>query len=325
MKMKIKIPALFLAALLALSVFAGCNDLPPAESPSESASEREALPILSTEELNVIRDRISSKIEEDDLFVTVKAGGELIDNAHSPYFDWQYYHRQYYGVTENQTYHAHDVIDQLSAGMFVNEVHAILGNPHFNSCYIPMSVAAPVTANYDYFLFYLLNTGEILMLRYNSVFVGEYEQEELERRLPCLAEYMRTYGKGRDMRWKKLLSAQIVSEEDLYRMNLQESESVMTDLATQPIFTTKEKLERITLGMTFEEVREITGCAGSDEGLVGEHRMNACNVEGDVDNCYAHVWYYGDETYYMAPETFEVWFSVSEQGTPAVVWVSEIK
>ena len=64
MKMKIKIPALFLAALLALSAFAGCNSLPPAESPSESASESEALPELSKEELYAVKMRIKLYDEE---------------------------------------------------------------------------------------------------------------------------------------------------------------------------------------------------------------------------------------------------------------------
>lgn len=318
---------IFLVMAVFLFILPSCSNIEATKTPvpSESASESEALPELSKEELNGIKDRITTTVQEKKLFHSVQSKNSPSEYEQNKYIIWQYYHNQYFGVTDNQTYHAPNVIKQLSVGMFVNEVHAVLGNPHFNSCYVPMDVIAPVTVCYDYFAFYLLNTGEILMLRYDSAFVGEYERDELETRIPCFKEYMQTYDKGEGFRWKKLLSAQIISEEDLYQMDLTEYKNITTDIPAQPIFTTKEKLERITLGMTFEEVRGITGCAGSDEGLVGEHRMNACNVEGDVDNCYAHVWYYGDETYYMAPNTFEVWFSVSEQGTPAVVWMSEIK
>ena len=221
--MKIKIPALFLAALLALSAFAGCNSLPPAENPSNSVSA-ESSP-LTEEELENLRslrtivhehmsvgacvngkgtvqrleERRAQREENPDIVILNEALLEVI--ANDPTRD------EYYSL---------QIAEKLQKGMFVNEVYDVLGRPHGLTYFRSELRTNTYTA-------YVLDNGQVLFLRFVQASVKDYSREELESRVPNFNEKdweVRYTYYNSNVGWFKLQEVRILDVEELQSIQI---------------------------------------------------------------------------------------------------------
>ena len=219
MKMKIKIPALFLAALLALSAFAGCNDLPPAENPSNSASA-ESSP-LTEEELEHLRS--IRTVVHDHLAIFDTAGGagtiQMLDKLRAKreenpdhIIPFESFLEEVASDPGRDEYHSPQIAEQLKKGMFINEVKNILGRPH-GLYYFAINDRWSYTNTYTA---YVLDDGQVLLLRFIQASIKDYSQEELESRIPNFNEedwkikFLWPYKIG----WFKLQEVRVLSLEE---------------------------------------------------------------------------------------------------------------
>ena len=197
MKMKIKIPALFLAALLALSAFAGCNSLPPAENPSNSASAGSSPTIqfapLTEEErehLRTVREAVYDySIISDTMygFGTIQCLEIEIEKRKNDPDCVVLLENFRYEVSCDPTrdeYHSPQVAELLEQGMFINEIRELLGRPH-GTTFAFLNGRIPHTNVYTA---YTLDNGQVLFLRFILASIKDYSREELERRVPGFNE-----------------------------------------------------------------------------------------------------------------------------------------
>ena len=224
MKMKIKIPALFLAGAFALSAFAGCNDIPPAKEPSESVLESETQ--LTQEELIAMRDRIHqnlgynngyNKDHYERLCAERLAGNprpDIITDEQWDYMDLTDYYRVLHEEPDNDYFHTTDIVLEISKGMLINEIYDnVLGAPHFVAEYASMGTTYSESDCYSY-SFYVLSDGKILLIQYEPISPEDYDSLNLNKRIPNFNAIRHRY-EGRFFHWRQVSNIEVLSEQEL--------------------------------------------------------------------------------------------------------------
>ena len=259
------------------------------ETPSKSVTA----PVLSKERLEELCALKTDILEKGDFR---KLGSEEWEKDSNSLYEFD---RIFGYDIKNETYFSENVIDFLSAGMFANEVHAILGNPHINSYYRPKGLAVTWSAYsiYDAYAMYVLETGRVLLLHYTPIFIGEYTQEELMERIPNYKAYEQC-NKSEWGRWMKLHNISIVSAEKLCATDYHSGKALITSQENAPVYSSKKNLDKIEVGMTYQQAKAIAGCPGSDEGY--------------WNGGYHYRWFYGGLAHRAA--WLDIQFTISETG-----------
>ena len=265
----------FLVVLLIISAFSACTaPLPLKENPSESASESEALPELSKEELYDVKMRIKLYDEETNFIhcsVTKEGFEQTLDQTkdHPDTYTLKTLDKTVMADIDGEIYHSATIVEQLHQGMFINEVYDLIGRPHFTARHYPRTVSTiPYRSNYDFCAMNVLNDGRVLLTRYVPVFHESYDQEkrnELGTRIPnFFEEYEKRPIDGYYfVRWWQLGEVSIVSEEQLYGMEF-DNDMLLTAEQYLPKNASLEDLQKIKLGMTYNEVTALVGTCGFD-------------------------------------------------------------
>ncbi|MBQ8235293.1 MAG: hypothetical protein IJZ37_01250 [Clostridia bacterium] len=267
-----KVVLLLLSFMLLLSSCSTLplNSVPPSES-GESGADYPKSP-LSQEELTEINDYIHENFEKgfsqtEQNYELTKQVYEELGWGESNHYNYPYW-RDLGSDRENAVYHPSSIVEQLKPGMFSDEVREVLGTPHFNSVFIPGSEIRPrfERVTYDAFALHILQTGEILALRYVPVFIGDYEREELAEHIGDLHLYETKYHP--EYRFLKLASAEVLTKEELSKIpwlgTKSSREKFQTAQEYLPAHVKLEDLKAVKIGMTYSEVKALVGSSGYD-------------------------------------------------------------
>ena len=211
-----------------------CNDLPPAENPSNSASAGSSPTIqfapLTEEErehLRTVRDAVCER--ENPNYWTVQnleSACKLRDeNPEEHFVLFEPFRKEVACDPTRDEYHSPQVAALLQQGIFINEVRELLGRPHETICLM----LSDTMALSDTYTAYTLDDGRVLLLRFIQASIKDYSREELERRVPNFNErdwVVRCYGlysdptAGNCMGWLKLQELKILTLEEYLETNL---------------------------------------------------------------------------------------------------------
>ena len=249
-------------AMSVMLVISSCN--------AASAPESEALPELSKEDLASVKERIQLH-QETTNFIFVTVTKEDYDSwatsaVHDEYV--KTFYKTIMSDVEGENYHSATVVEQLQEGMLINEVYDLIGRPHFNAKHYPFPSISFGDREYDFCAMYVLNDGRILLTRYVPLFHENYDAEyrrELIERIPDFEQYEKTEKDGNYFtRWPKLDSVSIVTEEQLLAMRF-DNETLQTAPEHLPKNASFGDLQKITVGMTYNQVKELAGTHGFDK------------------------------------------------------------
>ena len=168
-----------------------CNDIPPAENPSNSVSaESSPLTEEELEHLRTVRAAVDQHMRVAD--TTLKGFGtiqyletEIEKRKNDPAYVISLEPFRYEVACDptRDEYHSPDVAEQLEKGMFINEVRELLGRSHGTT----FSFDASAGFN-DVYTAYTLDDGRVLFLRFIQASIKDYSREELESRIPNFNE-----------------------------------------------------------------------------------------------------------------------------------------
>jgi outer membrane protein assembly factor BamE (lipoprotein component of BamABCDE complex) len=249
-------------------------------APSVSSSfESEHAPVYSYEELKAIKEDVLEKWPSMAIPVVTQAQLQKIkeDYKNGEYDSFKTecieelmpdirVKEVIASAPESEVYHPVTIVSALKSGMFINEVQKILGQPHFGAYAVAMShIDLEGRFLYDYYTFYVLNDGRVLELHFLPVIIGDYDRELLSEQIPQFDHYEEYLKQGIFMNWGKLLSATILTPEELYKKSYMPKD-LETDDCHLPKIVDLEDLQKIHVGMTYEDVKKLVGNGGLDLG-----------------------------------------------------------
>ena len=166
-----------------------------------------------------------------------------------------------YDDINDPVFPSYQVSEQIKEGLFINEVYAILGAPHFNVEYVPMASAYNVLTK-DCYTFYVLDSGEVLVLRYSTFSYGAYSLSELDKRIPDFEK--NAMSKFPSDQWRILTSANIVSIESLIKNGSFYWDDAHYETSKEDSYLeiAESESSKIEIGMTYGQVKKALGCCG---------------------------------------------------------------
>ena len=280
---------------IGLFLLSSCNSTATTVEPASSKSSVPSETVmLDKQQLNTMKSRIKefndetgfllNTVSEDGYYRTLELYADADKDIQYKNYPNIYFDYTVRSVFENETYHSREIVDQLKKGMLINEVHALIGQPHFNARNTPYAImyVAP-RQNYDFCTVYLLNDGHFLLLRYVPVFIEPYDLNEFRERIAHFDLYMRSpYGvqKGYySYRLLQLQSIEIVTEAELCKISFN-NDYLSTSDEHLPALVNPEKIQLIQEGLTYAEVKELLGTYGMDSHYSAE------------DDVYYYTWSY---------------------------------
>ena len=287
--MKIKNVLLLIVALSLL--LCSCNDATITTEPAPSALESASL-----------EEYPPNPALAKQVFDELQAGG--VGNSKYSYFsmplsqaesadNFPYVDYYLYDDVNAPAFPSRQEVEKIHPGLFINEVYDLLGAPHYNSEYRPMQQG--FYPWYDMFTMYVLDDGNILLLRYSALYYGKYEWSELSKRIPYEKYYTDVIKVGADYSWKELISVEILSLEALAEKSMAEwgRAEHMTAAEYMPEKITYEAGAQIKAGMTYGQIKEKLGNGGY------------CYIYYNENHTYTFEWLISEDGYQSLVVRFE--------------------
>jgi hypothetical protein len=257
MKNTIKILSLLIAALLLLPACNGAATEPAPEAPPEHQPNLE------------LAQKTFKRLRENEEFV-FSEGPSLPHSLSQWNFQKDLYDTEFhkmwvdffvYDDINDPVFPSYQVSEQIKEGLFINEVYAILGAPHFNVKYSPMAASYNELTK-DCYTFYVLDSGEVLVLRYSTFSYGAYSLSELDKRIPDFEK--NAMSKFPSDQWRILTSANIVSIESLIKNGSFYWDDAHYETSAEHSYLeiAESESSKIEIGMTYGQVKKALGCCG---------------------------------------------------------------
>lgn len=219
--MKHSITAGILAiVLLFLSSCSAVNTTEEPANGSENTNESTQPSVaqtLSSAELEAVKERIGSELNRIGFHDEERYKSYQAFTIES--LNIEDYLKYFYQDPARAYYHSPQMALQVQEGLLVNEVHDLLGNPHFNAININMGDA--YSGLYYAYTMYVLTDGSVLLIRYMPILPEEYEELNCFERIPNFENIYQRYSDYHYCSWMQVNKVEVLSEQELLSKSFQ--------------------------------------------------------------------------------------------------------